>query len=147
MPIFVTISLIASYFIAMTLSSMIFHKIVGFGDLSWNVPFCSFIMIVTLGVDYSIFLIMRQKENIGLSEMESIVLSCKKVGSVISSAALILIGTFAALYPSGVRTLMELSVTVVIGISLLCLVFIPIFIPTMITIKSKLLGQKQKRKD
>ena len=143
MPIFVTISLIASYLIAMTLSSIIFHRIVEFGDLSWNVPFCSFIMIVTLGVDYSIFLIMRQKENVGLSDMESIVLSCKKVGSVITSAALILMGTFAALYPSGVRTLMELSVTVVIGISLLCLVFIPIFIPTMITIKSKLLGQKQ----
>ncbi len=143
MSIFVTISLIASYFIAMTISSIIFHEIVGFGDISWNVPFCSFIMIVTLGVDYNIFLIMRQKENIGLSDMESIVLSCKKVGSVISSAALILMGTFAALYPSGVRTLMELSVTVVIGIALLCLVFIPIFIPTMIAIKSKLLGQKQ----
>ncbi len=143
MPIFVTGSLIASYFIAMTLSSMIFHQIIGFGDLSWNVPFCSFIMIVTLGVDYSIFLIMRQKENIGLSDMESIVLSCKNVGSVITSAALILMGTFAALYPSGVRTLMELSVTVVIGIALLCMVFIPVFIPTMITIKSKLLGQNK----
>lgn len=143
MPIFITISLIASYYIAMTLSSIIFHQIIGFGDLSWNVPFCSFIMIVTLGVDYSIFLIMRQKENVGLSDMESIVLSCKKVGSVITSAALILMGTFAALYPSRVRTLMELSVTVVIGISLLCLVFIPVFIPTMIAIKSKLLELKR----
>lgn len=143
MTICVTISLIASYFIAMSLSSLIFHEIVGFGDLSWNVPFCSFIMIVTLGVDYSIFLIMRQKENAGLSDMDSIVLSCRKVGSVISSAALILMGTFAALYPSGVRTLMELSATVVIGIALLCLIFIPVFIPTMIAIKSKLLGQKQ----
>ena len=143
MPIFVTGSLVAAYFIAMTLSSLIFNQIIGFGDLSWNVPFCSFIMIVTLGVDYSIFLIMRQKENAGLSETESIVLSCRKVGSVITSAALILMGTFAALYPSGVKTLMELSVTVIIGIALLCLVFIPVFIPTMTTIKSKLLGQKQ----
>lgn len=142
MPLFVMISLVASYFLAISLSSLFFQHVVRLGDLSWNVPFCSFVMIVTLGVDYSIFLIMRQKENNGLPETESITEAAFKVGSVIISAGLILSGTFASMYPSGVDTLMELAVTVIVGIMMLCLVFLPVFIPTMISLKSKLISMK-----
>jgi RND superfamily putative drug exporter len=137
MTLFVTISLVASYFISISLSGLFFKYIVGYNMLSWNVPFFSFIMIVTLGVDYSIFLIMRQKENEESSATDSIINAAGKVGSVIVSAGLILSGTFAAMYPSGVRTLMEIAITVIIGIMLLVLVFIPVFIPSMISVKSK----------
>ncbi|HEX7555566.1 MAG TPA: MMPL family transporter, partial [Leptolinea sp.] len=142
MPIFVMISLIASYFLAMTVSGLIFRHVLGIGDLSWNVPFCSFVMIVTLGVDYSIFLIMRQKENEDMTETDSITQAAYKVGSVIISAGLILSGTFASMYPSGVDTLMEMAVTVIVGISMLCLVFLPVFIPTMISLKAKLIESR-----
>jgi len=142
MPIFVMISLVASYFMAISLSGLFFQHIVPIGDLSWNVPFCSFVMIVTLGVDYSIFLIMRQKENKEMSETDSITQAAFKVGSVIISAGLILSGTFASMYPSGVDTLMEMAVTVIVGIMMLCLVFLPIFIPTMVSLKSKLINMK-----
>jgi RND superfamily putative drug exporter len=137
MTLFVTISLVASYFISISLSGLFFKYIIGYNMLSWNVPFFSFIMIVTLGVDYSIFLIMRQKENEEGSATDSIINAAGKVGSVIVSAGLILSGTFAAMYPSGVRTLMEIAITVIIGIMLLVLVFIPVFIPSMISVKSK----------
>jgi RND superfamily putative drug exporter len=136
------ISLVASYFMAISLSGLFFQHIVPIGDLSWNVPFCSFVMIVTLGVDYSIFLIMRQKENKEMSETDSITQAAFKVGSVIISAGLILSGTFASMYPSGVDTLMEMAVTVIVGIMMLCLVFLPIFIPTMVSLKSKLINMK-----
>jgi len=142
MPIFVMISLLASYFLAISLSSLFFQHVARIGDLSWNVPFCSFIMIVTLGVDYSIFLIMRHKENENMKETDSITQAAFKVGSVIISAGLILSGTFASMYPSGVDTLMEIAVTVIVGIAMLCLVFLPVFIPTMVSLKTKLIGIK-----
>lgn len=138
MPLFVIASLVASYYLAVSLSCFIFNNLLKFGALSYNVPFCSFIMIVTLGVDYSIFLISRHKENKGMQLTNSITMAAAKVGGVITSAGLILSGTFAAMYPSNVRTLMELSVTVIIGIILLCTVFLPIFIPTVMSIKAKL---------
>jgi putative drug exporter of the RND superfamily len=138
MTLFVSMSLVASYFIALSLAGLGFKYVLSVPQLSWNVPFFSFIMVVTLGVDYSIFLIMRQKENHNLSLTESVVDAAAKVGSVIVSAGLILSGTFAAMLPSGVLTLMEVSVTVIIGILLLCLVFIPIFIPSMISFQARL---------
>lgn len=137
MTLFVAISLIASYFISISLSGIFFNHIVGVNQLSWNVPFFSFIMIISLGVDYSIFLIMRQKENPELSSTQALIQAAARVGGVIFSAGLILSGTFAAMYPSGVLTLMEIAVTVIIGIMLLCLAFIPFFIPAMISLKSK----------
>ena len=138
MSLFINMSLIAAYYIAFSLSGLIFGKLFNMGLLSWTVPFTSFIMLVTLGVDYSIFLIMREKENKGLSENDSIIEASYRIGSVIISAGLILSGTFAAMLPSGVKTLMEVSVTVMIGIMLLCILFIPVFIPTMVSIKTSL---------
>lgn len=137
MSIFIMLSLVASYYIAISVSSVIFTKLLGIGDLTWNVPFFSFIMIIALGVDYSIFLVLRHRENKDLPLTESIVLAAKNIGGVIFSAGILLSATFAAMYPSGVLTLMQLSVTVIIGIMLLCSVFLPIFIPALTAIKAK----------
>ncbi|AAK76847.1 MMPL family transporter [Clostridium acetobutylicum] len=144
MSIFIMASLVASYYIAISISGLLFNNVLGKGDLSWNVPFFSFIMIISLGVDYSIFLVMRYRENLDLPSKEAIVSAAKSVGGVISSAGIILSGTFAAMYPSGVPTLMELSLTVILGIILLCTVFLPIFIPAMIAIKSSILNKFEK---
>lgn len=58
-------------------------------------------MIVKLGVDYSIFLMMRYREveEVGA---EGIIEAAKHIGRVVLSAVLILGGTFAALIPSGI---------------------------------------------
>lgn len=147
MSVFVMISLVASYYIAMSVSGLIFQHILGKGYLTWNVPFFSFIMIVALGVDYSIFLIMRHRENKHMSLTESITLAAKSVGGIIVSAGIILSGTFATMYPSGVLTLMQLSITVILGILLLCLVFLPVFIPAVISIKEKLVQRFGNKED
>lgn len=147
MSIFVMISLVASYYIAMSVSGLIFQHVLGKGYLTWNVPFFSFIMIVALGVDYSIFLIMRHRENKHMSLTESIVSAAKSVGGIIVSAGIILSGTFATMYPSGVLTLMQLSITVILGILLLCLVFLPVFIPAVISIKEKLVQRFGSKED
>ncbi len=139
MSIFIMLSLVASYYIAITVSGLVFSHVLHKGSLAWNVPFFSFIMIIALGVDYSIFLVMRHRENHHLSLTESIVAAARSVGGVIFSAAIILSGTFAAMYPSGVLTLMQLSVTVIFGILLLVLVFMPVFIPAMISVKAKII--------
>ena len=59
-------------------------------------------MIITLGVDYSIFLMMRYNE-VEDKGSEGIIDAAKHMGGVVLSAALILGGTFAALIPSGYR--------------------------------------------
>lgn len=137
LPVFVMGSLIASYYISIALSGLFFRGLVNQPQLSWLVPFCSFVMIIALGVDYSIFMITRHNENKNMPEADSIVKACRKVGGVITSAALILSGTFASMYPSGVVALMEISVTVIIGLIMLCFIFLPVTIPALVSLKAK----------
>ena len=51
------------------------------------------------------------------------------MGSVILAAAVILGGTFAALMPSGVITLIQVAMAVIIGLVILTFMMMPIFIP------------------
>lgn len=130
-PIFIIASLVLAYFTALGMSELISGELLNVSELGWNVPFFSFIMIVALGVDYSIFLMMRFKESDGNST-EAIVEAARHIGGVVISAAIILGGTFAALIPSGVITLIEVAMTVIIGLFLLSFVMLPILIPSLL---------------
>ncbi|PJI07808.1 MULTISPECIES: MMPL family transporter [Clostridium] len=135
-PIYIIASLMIAYFTSLA-STMFISKILfssAKDGLAWNVPFFAFIMIVSLGVDYSIFLMMRFKEYPELSKKEAIILSAKNIGGVVMSAAIILAGTFATLYPSNIIVLMELSICVVIGLFILSFILLPSVIPALISI-------------
>ncbi|MDF2506050.1 MMPL family transporter, partial [Clostridium sp.] len=102
--------------------------------VSWNVPFFSFVMIVALGVDYSIFLMMRFKECKNISKNQAIIIASRNIGGIVMSAALILGGTFITMAPSGVRLLIQLAIAVVIGLAALSLLLLPIFLPSLIAL-------------
>lgn len=131
-------SLILSYFTALATTEQIFSNWLSIGELTWSVPFFSMIMVIALGVDYSIFLMMRYREYPTLTPGEAFALSAKKIGSVVISAAVILALTFAALYPSGVLTLIQIATVVIIGLFLLAFVMLPIFLPAMISVTERL---------
>lgn len=136
--VFIVGSLILSYFTALTVAQLIFIEGLGYPGLAWNTPFFSLIMIFSLGVDYSIFLMMRFREYRHLTPGEAIIQSAKKVGGVVLSAAVILSGTFAALYPSGVLTLVQIATVVIIGLLVLSALMLPVLIPALISITQRL---------
>lgn len=138
-------SLILAYFTALGISELISEYVLGQSIFSWNVPFFSFIMIITLGVDYSIFLMMRYLEN-QEKGYEAIIDAAKQIGGVVLSAAIILGGTFAALLPSGIVTLMQVATIVVVGLVLLSLIMLPALLPAIMgfTNKMKLLLERKK---
>ncbi|OPJ60525.1 MMPL family transporter [Clostridium chromiireducens] len=135
-PVYIVGSLGVAYYAALSatgfISKMLFSSAAE--GLSWNVPFFSFIMIAALGVDYSIFLMMRFKEYSDISAKEAIIIASRKIGGVVMSAAIILAGTFATLYPSNIVILMELAIAVVIGLFLLAFVLLPVAIPALMSI-------------
>ncbi|MEK4971294.1 MMPL family transporter [Niallia sp. FSL R7-0648] len=135
--IFIVGSLILVYFTSLGIGELISTHILNYELLSWNVPFFSFIMIVALGVDYSIFLMMRYNEIEG-DIATRIVESSRHIGGVVLSAALILGGTFAALIPSGVLTLIQVAIVVIVGLLFLSLIALPIFLPALIKLTNKL---------
>ena len=132
-------SLLLSYFAALGLSEYLTKHVLHVDLMSWNAPFFGFIMIVALGVDYSIFLMMRYREYEEKDEAV-IVQAAKHIGGVVLPAAIILGGTFAALVPSGILTLIEVALIVIVGLLFLSFITMPIFIPSMMSITAKLRG-------
>ncbi|MGD6891994.1 MMPL family transporter [Bacillus mobilis] len=141
--IFIIGSLILAYFASLGISEQISAHLLNVESLSWNVPFFSFIMIVALGVDYSIFVMMRYNELEG-DPATKIVNASRHIGGVVLSAALILGGTFAALIPSGVLTLIQVASVVGVALLLLAIIVMPILLPALIGLTSKLKNYTKK---
>lgn len=129
-------SLVIAYFTALGASEIISKYTIDQSMFGWNVPFFSFIMIITLGVDYSIFLMMRYLENADQG-YEAIIDAEKQIGGVVLSAAIILGGTFAALVPSGIVSLVQIAVIVMVGLVMLSLVMLPSFMPAVMGLTHK----------
>lgn len=145
-PLCITAALAGAYYTAMAVINFIFINIIGYVGISSYVPFFSFIIIVSLGVDYSIFLMMRFKEYENIPPKQAIILAAKKIGGVVMSAVVILGGTFATLMPSGMVLLLELASAVIVGLIMICFVFLPIFLPAAIALPSVVKGMLSKRK-
>ncbi|MCQ6559596.1 MMPL family transporter [Paenibacillus mendelii] len=131
-PLYVLLSLGFNYLVTMGIVEFIFVHLLGKPGLSWSASFFVFLIIVALGVDYSIFLMARFKEEY---RPGGIVYAMSKAmtttGGVIISAAVIMGGTFAALMMSGVNTLLQIGAGIVIGLVLYSTVFMGLVVPAM----------------
>ncbi|MGN7401209.1 MMPL family transporter [Cytobacillus praedii] len=132
MPVYIIGSLILTYFTSMAINEAIFVNMLGYSGISWAVPFFGFVILVALGVDYSIFLMDRFNEYKDLSVAEAMLLAMKKMGTVIISAAVILGGTFAAMMPSGMLSLLQIAAIIIVGLFLYAFIMLPLFIPVMV---------------
>ncbi|USK54441.1 MMPL family transporter [Cytobacillus solani] len=132
MPVYIIGSLILTYFTSMAINEAIYVNIFGYTGISWAVPFFGFVILVALGVDYSIFLMDRFNEYKDLSVAEAMLIAMKKMGTVIISAAVILGGTFAAMMPSGMLSLLQIASIVIVGLFLYAFIMLPLFIPVMV---------------
>ncbi|MBC2675884.1 MMPL family transporter [Listeria booriae] len=137
MPLYLIASLVLTYFASIGIAEIIFARFLGYDGLTWATPFFGFVVLVALGIDYSIFLMTRFNEYHGMPIRERMILTMKNMGGVIFSAVLILGGTFAAMMPAGVLSLLEIATVVLIGLLLYAFVVLPLFVPVMV----RLFGQ------
>jgi RND superfamily putative drug exporter len=131
-PLYVLLSLGFNYLVTMGIVEFIFVDLLGKPGLSWSASFFVFLIIVALGVDYSIFLMARFKEEYrpgGIAYAMSRAMTT--TGGVIISAAVIMGGTFAALMMSGVNTLLQIGAGIVIGLVLYSTVFMGLLVPAL----------------
>ncbi len=109
-------------------------KVFGYPGVNWAVPFFGFVILMALGVDYSIFLMDRFNELKKEGTEPAMISSMKNMGSVIISSAIILAGTFAAMLPSGVLSLLQIATVVLTGLLMYAIVVLPFFVPVMVKI-------------
>lgn len=143
-PLYIMATLLVSYVMALSLTQIVSHVFLKEDMLSWTTPFFAFIMLLALGVDYSIFLMMKYRDlqQSVPSARDRILKATGIIGVVVLSAALILGGTFAALIPSGVLTLIQVAITVIFGLIILVIV-LPMVIPSMISLTYPIKSMKR----
>ena len=132
MPAYIIGSLILTFYTALGINEAIYVNIFDYTGISWAVPFFGFVILVALGVDYSIFLMDRFNEYKDLTIKDAMLEAMKKMGTVIISAAVILGGTFAAMMPSGMLSLLQIASIVLVGLFLYAFIILPLLIPVLV---------------
>jgi len=97
-PFYLIASVMLSYLAALGLSSIIFIKLAHSGGLTFLLPFLMFIFLLALGEDYNILVMTRIREEAHQHHLrEAVVRAVGASGPTITSAGLVLAGTFLVL--------------------------------------------------
>ncbi|MEN9621240.1 MAG: hypothetical protein RL499_1433, partial [Actinomycetota bacterium] len=131
-PILLLIAVVASYFSAVGIGAILFATVFGFPGVDTTVLLFSFLFLVALGVDYSIFLVTRAKEEVAtLGTTEGMVRALAATGGVITSAGILLAAVFAVLGVLPLITLTQIGVIVCIGVLIDTLLVRTVIVPAM----------------
>jgi RND superfamily putative drug exporter len=134
-PLYLISTVLLSFTFTLGLTHLIFTTLYDVAGLAWYVPFFSFVFLVALGIDYSIFLFGRIKEEVGYHGMrEGVHVAVATTGAIITSAGIILSGTFAALLTGEVAGLLEIGFAVAVGILIDTFVVRTILLPSLATL-------------
>ncbi|MGO4341448.1 MMPL family transporter [Pedococcus sp. 2YAF34] len=118
-PLVLIGTVVLSYGAAMGLSALIFRHVLGFAGADSSLPLFVFVFLVALGIDYNIFLMTRVHEEAKeLGTRRGALVGLAATGGVITSAGLVLAGTFAVLGTLPVVTFAEIGIAVALGVLL-----------------------------
>ena len=97
-PLVLIATVVLSFLASLGVSAVVFDKVFGFKGQDQSFPLFVFVFLVALGIDYNIFLMSRiREESIKHGTRRGAVIGLATTGGVITSAGLVLAGTFAVL--------------------------------------------------
>jgi putative drug exporter of the RND superfamily len=118
-PVMLIATVVLSFAAALGVSALFFNNVFNFGNSDTSFPLFVFVFLVALGIDYNIFLMTRVREETAKhGPHRGALTGLAATGGVITSAGLVLAGTFAALATLPVTFLTELGFAVAFGVLL-----------------------------
>jgi RND superfamily putative drug exporter len=112
-------TVVLSFGAALGISSLVFNQVLGFGGADTSLPLFVFVFLVALGIDYNIFLMTRVHEEAKVhGTRRGALIGVAATGGVITSAGLVLAGTFAVLATMPVVAFAEIGIAVALGVLL-----------------------------
>ncbi|MBN1562537.1 MAG: MMPL family transporter [Anaerolineae bacterium] len=137
-PLYLIGTVVLSFTFTLGLTNFVFKTLMDVDGLTWYVPFFAFVFLVALGIDYSIFLFGRIKEEVGHHGLrEGVHVAVATTGAIITSAGIILSGTFAAMITGEVAGLKELGFAVAVGVLIDTFVVRTVLDPALATLFGK----------
>jgi RND superfamily putative drug exporter len=116
-PIYLVLTVLLSYLGTLGLTSWFYQTVLGQPGVNFFLPLMVFVLLVALGSDYNIFLVSRVREESEHRPIrEGIRLASGRTGAVITSAGLILAGTFGSMASAPLVVLFQIGVAVAVGV-------------------------------
>ena len=138
-PLVLIASVMASFFGTLGISLLFFKHVVGDPGVDASLPVFAFIFLVGLGIDYTIFLMGRVREEARAhGTREGMLRALAATGPVITSAGLILAGTFSVLMTLPVTFVFNIGFMVALGILLDTFIVRTVMVPAAV----ELLGDR-----
>ena len=117
-PLVLIATVVLSFFAALGLSALLFEAL-GFAGEDPSLPLFVFVFLVALGIDYNIFLMTRVFEEAKeVGPRRGALVGLTATGGVITSAGLVLAGTFLALATLPVVPFAQIGMAVALGVLL-----------------------------
>ena len=138
-PLVLIASVILSFLCTLGISVLFIRFVVGDAGFDASIPTFAFIFLVALGIDYTIFLMGRVREEARRhGTREGMLRALSATGPVITSAGIILAGTFSVLMTLPVTYTFDLGFMVALGILLDTFIVRTIMVPAAV----ELIGDK-----
>jgi RND superfamily putative drug exporter len=113
-------------------SALVFNHVLGFPGGDPQIPLYGFVFLVALGIDYSIFLMTRvREESMEQGTRRGVLVGLAVTGGVITSAGVVLAATFGALSTLPLLFLQQISFIVAFGVLLDTLVVRSLLVPAL----------------
>jgi RND superfamily putative drug exporter len=132
-PVLLIGTVVLSFVAALGFSAVIFDVVFGFPGSDPSFPLFAFIFLVALGVDYNIFLMARvREESLRHGTREGMLRGLAVTGGVITSAGIVLAGTFSVLAVLPLVFLTELGFAIAFGVLLDTFLVRSVLVPALV---------------
>lgn len=132
-PLILVAATVLSYLTALGVSALVFNHLFDFPGADPTVPLYGFVFLVALGIDYTIFLMTRVREEaLHQGTVQGLRTALVATGGVITSAGIVLAATFAALGVIPLIFLAQLAFIVAFGVLLDATIVRALLIPALV---------------
>jgi putative drug exporter of the RND superfamily len=132
-PLLLMGTVVLSFAASLGFSLIVFDVIFGFPGIDPSLPLFAFIFLVALGVDYNIFLMARAREETARwGTRHGMVRALAVTGAVITSAGIVLAGTFSVLAVLPLVFLTEIGFVIAFGVLLDTFLVRSVLVPALV---------------
>ena len=131
-PLLLVVANVVSFAATIGIAALVFDHVLGFGGSDPAIPLYGFVFLVALGIDYSIFLMTRvREESVHRGTRPGILVGLAVTGGVITSAGIVLAATFSALSVLPLVFLVQVAFIVAFGVILDTFVVRSLLVPAL----------------
>lgn len=132
-PVIILVANLLSFGASIGVAAVVFNHVLGFPGSDPSVILYAFVFLVALGIDYTIFLMTRvREETLAFGTRRGVQRGLAVTGGVITSAGIVLAATFGALAVLPILFLAQISFIVAFGVLLDTMVVRSLLVPGVV---------------